>query len=67
MDTVRDVPRSDLSGEAWQLYVNSSSNEPERVFHTLHPSQGSEENVDSSMPYITLSTSPLPVEDIFGS
>ena len=59
LDPTRDVPRSDLSGEVRQLSGNSSSDEPERVFHTLHPSQGSEGNVGSSMPHLTLPTSPL--------
>ena len=41
LDPSRDIPRSDLSGEARQLSVNSSSDEPERVFYTTHHSQGS--------------------------
>ena len=60
LDPSRDVPRSDLSGEARQLSGNSSSDEPERVFQTLYPSQGSEGNVGSPMPHLTLPTSPLP-------
>ena len=60
LDPTRDVPRSELSGEARQLSGNSSSDEPERVFHTLHPSQGSEGNMGSPMPHLTLPTSPLP-------
>ena len=60
LDPVWDVPHSDLSGEARQLSGNSSSDEPERVFHTLHPSQGSEGNVGSPLPDLTLPTSPLP-------
>ena len=43
-----------------QLSGNSSSDEPERVFNTLHSSQGSEGNVGSPMPHLTLPTSPLP-------
>ena len=39
---------------------NSSSDEPERVFHTSNPSQGLEGNVGSPMPHLTLPTSPLP-------
>ena len=38
LDPVRDVPRSDLSGEVRQLSDNSSSDELERVFQTSHPS-----------------------------
>ena len=60
LDPTRDVPRSDLSGEVRQLSGNSSSDEPERVFYTLHPSQGSEGSVGSPMPHLTLPTSPLP-------
>ena len=60
LDPVRDVPRSDLFCEARQLSENRSSDEPERVFHTLYPSQGYEGNVGSPLPYITLPTSPLP-------
>ena len=55
-----DVPRSDLSGEERQLSDNSSSDESDRVFHTLNPSQGHEGNVGSPLPNITLPTSPLP-------
>ena len=62
LDPVRDVPHSDLSGEARQLYGNRSSDEPERVFDTQHPSQGYEGNVESPLPNIILSTSPLPEE-----
>ena len=43
-----------------QLSGNSSSDDPERVFYTLHLSQGSEGNVGSPMPHLTLPTSPLP-------
>ena len=43
LDPARDIPRSDLSGEARQLFGNRSSDEPERVFQTINPSQGSEE------------------------
>ena len=60
LDPERDIPRSDSSGEVRQLSGNSSSDEPERVYHTLHPSQGSEGNVGSPFPDITLPTSPLP-------
>ena len=60
LDPSRDVPRSDLSGEVRQLSGNSSSDDPERVFQTLYPSQGSEGNVGSPMPHLTLPTSPLP-------
>ena len=55
-----DVPRSDLSGEVRQLSGNSSSDESDRVYHTLSPSQGHEGNVGSPLPNITLPTSPLP-------
>ena len=55
-----DVPRSDLSGEVRQLSGNSSSDESDRVFQTLNPSQGQEGNVGSPLPNITLPTSPLP-------
>ena len=55
-----DVPRSDLSGEVRQLSGNSSSDESDRVYHTLSPSQGQEGNVGSPMPILTLPTSPLP-------
>ena len=65
LDPIRDVPRSDLSGEARQLSGNSSLDDPERVFHTQHPSQGHEGNVGSPMPHITLPTSPLPRRNIF--
>ena len=60
LDPSRDIPRSDLSGEARQLSDNSSSDESERVYHTTHPSQGSEGNVGSQLPHLTLPTSPLP-------
>ena len=60
LDPIRDIPRSDLSGEARQLSGNSSSDESERVFHTTNPSKGSEGNVGSPLPHITLPTSPLP-------
>ena len=43
-----------------QLSGNSSSDEPERVFHTSHPSQGSEGDMGSPLPHNTLPTSPLP-------
>ena len=62
LDPERDVPRSDLSGEVRQLSGNSSSDDPERVYHTIHLSQGSEGNVGSPLPNITLPTSPLPEE-----
>ena len=60
LDPVRDIPRSYLSGEARQFSGNSSLDEPERVYHTSHPSQGLEGNVGSLLPHITLPTSPLP-------
>ena len=60
LDPSRDIPRSDLSDEARQLSRNSSPDEPERVYHTTHPSQGSEGNVGSPLPHLTLPTSPLP-------
>ena len=62
LDPTRDVPRSDLSGEARQLSGNGSSDEPERVFHTVHPTQGFEGNMGSPLPHLTLPTSPLPEE-----
>ena len=34
LDPVREVPRSDLSGEVRQLSGNRSSDDPERVFNT---------------------------------
>ena len=59
LDPVRDIHRSDLSGEARQLSGNRSTDELERVFHTPHPLQGSEGNVGSPLPHLTLLTSPL--------
>ena len=60
LDPSRDVPRSDLSGQARQLSGNTSSDEPERVFQPTYPSTGSEGNVGSPMPHLILPTSPLP-------
>ena len=60
LDPQGDIPRSDLSGEVRQLSDNSSSDESDRVFHTMSPSQGPEGNVGSPMPILTLPTSPLP-------
>ena len=60
LDPIRDISRSDLSGEARQLSGNSSLDEPERVFHTTNTSQGLEGNVGSSFPHLTLPRSPLP-------
>ena len=60
LDPERDIPRSYSSGKVRQLSSNSSSDEPERVYHTIHPSQGSEGNIGSPLPDITLPTSPLP-------
>ena len=60
LDPKRDIPRSDLSGEVRQLSGNSSSDESDRVFNTLNPSQGQEGNVGSPLPNLTLPTSPLP-------
>ena len=60
LDPVRDIPHSDLSGEARQLSGNRSSDDPERVFQTQHPSQGSEGNAGFLFPYYTLPTFPLP-------
>ena len=57
LDPSRDVPRSYLSGDARQLSGNSSSDEPEKVFQNIYPSKGSEGNVGSPMPHLTL---PLP-------
>ena len=62
LDPQGDIPRSDLSGEVRQLSDNSSSDESDRVFHTLSPSQGQEGNMGSPMPILTLPTSPLPEE-----
>ena len=64
LDPQGDIPRSDLSGEVRQLSGNSSSDESDRVYHTLNPSQGQEGNVGSPLPHLTLPTSPLP-EGIF--
>ena len=60
LDPQGDVPRSDLSGEVRQLSDNSSSDESDRVYQTMSPSQGQEGNVGSPMPILTLPTSPLP-------
>ena len=60
LDPKRDIPRSDSSGEVRQLSDNSSSDESDRVFQTLNPSQGHEGNVGSPLPNLTLPTSPLP-------
>ena len=60
LDPQGDIPRSDLSGEVRQLSDNRSSDESDRVFHTMSPSQGQEGNVGSPMPILTLPTSPLP-------
>ena len=60
LDPQGDIPHSDLSGEVRQLSDNSFSDESDRVFHTLSPSQGQEGNVGSPMPILTLPTSPLP-------
>ena len=60
LDPERDVPCSDLSGEVRKLSGNSSSDEAERVYHTIHPLHGSEGNVGSPLPDLTLPTSPLP-------
>ena len=43
-----------------KLFDNRSSDESDRVFHTMSPSQGQEGNVGSPMPILTLPTSPLP-------
>ena len=60
LDPQGDIPRTDLSGEVRQLSGNSSSDESDRVFHTLSPSQGQEGNIGCPLPNITLPTSPLP-------
>ena len=60
LDPQGDIPRTDLSGEVRQLSGNSSSDESDRVFQTMSPSQGPEGNVGSPMPILTLPTSPLP-------
>ena len=60
LDPKRDIPRSDSSCEVRQLSDNSSSDESDRVFQTLNPSQGHEGNVGSPLPNIILPTSPLP-------
>ena len=60
LDPQGDIPRSDLSGEVRQLSDNRSSDESDRVYQTLSPSQGQEGNVGSPMPILTLPTSPLP-------
>ena len=60
LDPIRDIPRSDLSGEARQLSGNSSSDESDMVYHTQNPSQCHKGNVDSPLPNIILPTSPLP-------
>ena len=60
LDPKRDIPHLDSSGEVRQLSGNSSSDESDRVFQTLNPSQGHEGNMGSPLPHITLPTSPLP-------
>ena len=60
LDPQGDIPRTDLSGEVRQLSGNSSSDESDRVFQTMSPSQSPEGNVGSPMPILTLPTSPLP-------
>ena len=62
LDPIRDVPRSDLSGEVRQLSENSSSDELEKVYHTSNPSQGSKGNMGSPLPNIIFPMSPLPEE-----
>ena len=59
LDPIREVPRSNLSGEVIQLSGNRSSDEPERVFYTQNPSHASERNVGSSLPHLTLPILPL--------
>ena len=60
LDSLREVPHSDLSAEVRQLSSNRSTDEPERVFHTNHPSLGFEGIVGSPLPNTTLPTmSPL--------
>ena len=54
-----------------QLSGNSSSDDPERLYHTIYPSHGSKGNVGSPLPEITLSmfslmegTFPAPILEV---